>query len=105
MTKGRVDGITSVERRRRWSSAEKQQLVSASLEPGASVSAVAREAGIHPGQLYGWRRQLGVRPRIGFAPVSRRRLRLPVWPIAGRSRSSLPRARGCGSPARWMQAR
>ena len=69
MTKGRVEVITSVERRRRWSSAEKQQLVSASLEPGASVSAVAREAGIHPGQLYGWRRQLGVRPRMGFAPV------------------------------------
>src|SRR3984893_17971638 len=69
MTKGRVEVITSVERRRRFSSAEKQQLVSASLEPRASVSAVAREAGIHPGQLYGWRRQLGVRPRIGFAPV------------------------------------
>jgi Transposase len=49
MTKGRVEVITSVERRRRFSSAEKQQLVSASLEPGASVSAVAREAGIHPG--------------------------------------------------------
>src|SRR5882724_2783119 len=69
MTKGRVEVITSVERRRRGSSAEKQQLVSASLEPGASVSAVARQAGIHPGQLYGWRRQFGVRPRIGFAPV------------------------------------
>jgi transposase len=69
MTKGRVEVITSVERRRRWSWVEKQQLVSASLEPGASVSAVAREAGIHPGQLYGWRRQLGVQPRIGFAPV------------------------------------
>ena len=69
MTKGRVEVITSVERRRRWSSAEKQQLVTASLEPGASVSAIAREAGIHPSQLYGWRRQLGVRPRIGFAPV------------------------------------
>src|SRR5258705_11764472 len=68
MTKGRVEVITSVERRRRFSSAEKQQLVSASLEPGASVSAVAREAGIHPGQLYGWRRQLGVRARIGFSP-------------------------------------
>src|ERR1700730_15907602 len=50
MTKGRVEVITSVERRRRFSSAEKQQLVSASLEPGVSVSAVAREAGIHPGQ-------------------------------------------------------
>jgi transposase len=69
MTNGRVEVITSVERRRRWNSAEKQQLVSASLEPGASVSAVARDAGIQPGQLYGWRRQLGVRARIGFAPV------------------------------------
>ena len=69
MTNGRVEVITSVERRRRWSSAEKQQLVSASLEPGASVSAVARDAGIQPGQLYGWRRHLGVRARIGFAPV------------------------------------
>jgi len=69
MTNGRVEIITSVERRRRWSAAEKQQLVSASLEPGASVSAVAREAGIQPGQLYGWRRQLGVRPRISFASV------------------------------------
>ncbi len=69
MTNGRVEVITSVERRRRWSSAEKEQLVAASLEPGASVSAVAREAGIHPGQLYGWRRQLRAPSRIGFAAV------------------------------------
>ena len=69
MTNVHVEVITSVERRRRWSSAEKQQLVSASLEPGTSISAVARSAGIQPGQLYGRRRQLGVRPRIGFAPV------------------------------------
>jgi transposase len=53
-----IEVITSVERRRRWSAAEKEGLVSASLEPGASVSAVARQAGIHPSQLYGWRRQL-----------------------------------------------
>jgi transposase len=58
MTNQRVEIITSVQRRRRWSVAEKEHLVAASLEPGASVSAVAREAGIHPGQLYGWRRQL-----------------------------------------------
>jgi transposase-like protein len=32
MTKGRVEVITSVEQRRRFSSAEKQQMVSASLE-------------------------------------------------------------------------
>jgi transposase len=69
MTNGRVEIITSVERRRRWSSAEKEQLVAASLEPGASVSAIAREAGIHLGQLYGWRRQLRARQGSGFAPV------------------------------------
>ena len=48
MAKTQVEVITSVERRRRWSSAEKEQLVAASLEPGAVVSALAREAGLHP---------------------------------------------------------
>jgi transposase len=37
MTNGRVEVITSVERRRRWSTAEKQRLVAATLEPDASV--------------------------------------------------------------------
>jgi len=69
MTNGRVEVITSVGRRRRWSSAEKEQLVAASLELGASVSTVGREAGIHPSQLYGWRRQLRARPPMGFARV------------------------------------
>jgi transposase len=69
MTNGRVEVITSVERRRRWTAAEKQRLVAATLEPGANVSAIAREAGIHPGQLYGWRRQLRGQLQIGFAPV------------------------------------
>jgi transposase len=69
MTNGQVEVITSVERRRRWSSAEKQQLIAASLEPGASVSAIARRVGIHPSQLYGWRRQLRAQAHVGFAPV------------------------------------
>lgn len=69
MTNGRVEVITSVQRRRRWSTAEKQQLVVASLEPGASVTALAREAGIHASQLYGWRRQLRPLPSMSFAPV------------------------------------
>ena len=69
MTNGRVEVITSVERRRRWSLAEKQRLMAASLEPGASVSSIAREAGIHPSQLYGWRRQLRAPRGIGFVPV------------------------------------
>ena len=66
-----IEVITSVERRRRWSAVEKERLVAASLERGAGVSAVAREAGIHPSQLYGWRRQLLRRsqPAASFAPV------------------------------------
>ena len=56
MSKPAIEVITSVERRRRWTTAEKERLVAASLEQGAAVSAVAREAGIHPGQLFGWRR-------------------------------------------------
>jgi len=66
-----IEVITSVERRRRWSAAEKERLVAASLEPSASVSGVAREAGIHASQLYGWRRQLLRRsqPASSFAAV------------------------------------
>jgi transposase len=58
MANARVEVIASVQRRRRWSAAEKEQLVAATLEPDAGVSSVARAAGIHPSQLYGWRRQL-----------------------------------------------
>lgn len=64
MTKAQVEVITSVQRRRRWTAAEKEWIVAASLEPGAVVSALAREAGIHPSQLYGWRRQLRRAGRI-----------------------------------------
>src|SRR5438876_12181108 len=69
MTKARVEVVTSVERRRHWTTVEKERLVAATLEPGASVSAVARAAGMHPSQLYGWRRQLCARAPAGFAPV------------------------------------
>jgi len=40
MTISRAEVITSVERRRRWSQDEKERLVAASLEPGATVSEV-----------------------------------------------------------------
>jgi transposase len=41
MTMSRVEVITSVQRRRRWSRAEKERLVAATLEPGVTVSALA----------------------------------------------------------------
>ena len=45
MTKAQVEVITSVQRRRRWSRAEKERIVAAALEPGAVASEVACVAG------------------------------------------------------------
>jgi transposase len=47
MTKTQVEVITSVQRRRRWSRAEKERIVAAAIAPGAVASEVARKAGIH----------------------------------------------------------
>lgn len=67
MTNGRVEIITTVQRRRRWSTAEKQRIVAASLERGAVASAVAREAGIHVSQLFRWRQELCQRDETAAA--------------------------------------
>ena len=71
MTK-QIEVITSVERRRRWSRAEKERLVATALEPGAVASEVARAAGIHASQLFRWRQQLCERAQIpaAFNPVA-----------------------------------
>ncbi|HET99456.1 MAG TPA: IS3 family transposase [Aurantimonas coralicida] len=54
----RVEVITSVQRRRRWSTAEKVRLVEEAMQPGMSVSYVARQAGISPSQLFAWKRRM-----------------------------------------------
>jgi len=59
-----VEVVTSVQRRRRWSRAEKERIVAASLEPGAVASEVARTAGIHTSQLFRWRQQLCERAQL-----------------------------------------
>ena len=71
MTK-QIEVITSVERRRRWSRAEKERLVAAAIEPGAVASEVARAAGIDTSQLFRWRRQLcgPALPAPAFSPVA-----------------------------------
>jgi putative transposase len=54
----RVEVISSVQRRRRFSTAEKVRLVEESMQPGMSVSLVARQAGISPSMLFNWRRRM-----------------------------------------------
>lgn len=58
MASSRVEVITSVERRRRWSREEKERLVAASFAPGVSSSEIARAAGIDVSQLFRWRKDL-----------------------------------------------
>jgi len=64
----RVEVITGVERRRRWSDGEKRAIVAERFAPGAVVAEVARRADISPGQIYRWRQE--VRAAVaGFAPL------------------------------------
>src|SRR5262245_53151720 len=54
----RIEVITGVERRRKWSAQEKAAIVAESLADGAVVSEVARRHGLNPQQLFGWRSRL-----------------------------------------------
>jgi len=56
-TKQKIEVVTLTEqRRRRWSSQEKAELVRLTYEPGMSVSLVAREHGVAASQLFNWRK-------------------------------------------------
>src|SRR5271170_4194720 len=48
----------SVGRRREWPEALKHQMVAETLEPGSSVSIVARRHDVNTNQLFKWRREL-----------------------------------------------
>jgi transposase len=50
-----VEIITGRERRRRYTANEKLSLVEATLQPGMTVSAVARLHGVSPSLLFKWR--------------------------------------------------
>ena len=52
-----VTVLSGPERRRRWTAAEKLQIVEESLAPAASVVEVARRHDVHPNLLTVWRRQ------------------------------------------------
>jgi transposase len=65
----RIEVITGVERRRKWSAQEKAAIVAESMAEGAVVSEVARRHGLSPQQLFGWRARLRDTVR-GSAPSS-----------------------------------
>ena len=64
-TCGEVDTKEAGARRRRWPDALKRQLVAETLEPGASVSIVARRHDVNANQLFGWRQRFAGSARPG----------------------------------------
>ncbi len=54
----RLEVITGVGRRRRWSLEDKAQIVAESLDLATTSSAVPRRYGLHASQLFVWRQQL-----------------------------------------------
>ena len=65
----RLEVITEVGRRRRWSDEDKAQIVAEGLDPATTASAVARRYGLHASQLFVWRQQLAVPEAPAFVPV------------------------------------
>jgi len=72
----RIEVITGVGRRRRWSDEEKARIVAESFAPGTKVLALCRRHGLSPNQLYAWRRKFRIdevpvdgRPALGFTPL------------------------------------
>ena len=117
----RIEVITGVARRRRWSVEEKLRIIAESLAGGASVSLVAQRHGLRSNQLFKWRKlaregafgafagdacfvpvrvaedggPLRLSPPVSAPHHQRLCLRrsVPRWP-----RSSFPMAAGCGWP-------
>ena len=54
----RIEIIAGHERRRRYTAQEKVAFVEQTMQPGMTVSAVARMHGLSPSLLFGWRRRM-----------------------------------------------
>jgi transposase len=84
----RIEVLSGAPRRRRWSQEEKVAVVAASLAPGAVARQVALRHGVHPNQLYAWRRELASvegcdGPAADFVPVAITRSSVGARPATG----------------------
>jgi transposase len=79
----RVEILTGVERRRRWSDDEKARITEESFAPGAKISEVARKFGVSRSLIFAWRRETRV-DGLGV-PVVPRLIPVHVAPSASSS--------------------
>jgi transposase len=89
--------ITGVERRRRWSAAEKLRIVAETEQPGVGIAEIARRYEISRGLLWNWRSLVrrGVlrpEPQAVFVPVRVISERPTAEPT---KRAELPVVTGC----------
>ncbi|MBX4994126.1 transposase [Rhizobium leguminosarum bv. viciae] len=68
--------------RRRWSDDFKARAVAEAMEPRASVSAIAHRIGIHPSQLFGWRRDARDGQRSSVSATNSKRCLRPIGSAA-----------------------
>ena len=90
-----VDTMLGVGRRKRrqWSETVKRRIVAETLEPGSSVSIVARRHDVNANQVFKWRRELAPEPpRATHESVPL----LPVEIVPEPSGEVRPRVRGSG---------
>src|SRR5258708_26614085 len=88
---GQAASDSARRRRRLWPDEEKRQIVGEALEPGASVSIVARRHDLNANMLFTWRRQIGTSALLPaddamtFVPAAITPEAAPtVSPLAGR---------------------
>ena len=73
---------TSKARRRnkRWPEALKREIVAATMQPGASVSIVARQYNVNANQVFSWRRRFGAVNEPAAAGSSSGLVQLAIMP-------------------------
>ncbi len=94
----RIEILTGPGRRRRWSAKEKERIVAETLEPGASVSEVARRWQVCPQQVFGWRRaaRQAAPAEQPKACVTRARDFVPI--VAGAAAAAAPARKAGAAP-------
>ncbi|WP_414653372.1 transposase, partial [Geminicoccus sp.] len=55
-TFSKIEVISRIARRRRFTTEQKLALVAESMQPGMSISYVARQPGLSPSMVFRWRR-------------------------------------------------
>jgi transposase len=95
--------ISGVERRRRWSTADKLRIVAEADESGATVAGVARRHEISRSILWAWRKQaraglLATPDLRGFLPVVVDAVSAVAEPIAASSVASAPPLQADATP-------